>query len=151
MKIFWIILFSFSYNVYGQSICQELDSIKITYIPLNIVDPIIYLDEYDVKHSNRDFVHICVIKDSLLLLEQFTNIAFNDLVYIEEYMDARLVIEVFNNGKIVMLLLMNNRKQFSFDDDSNLLFENEKLFDWIKSLSLENLIYYPDNVPPLPK
>src|SRR5690554_5455018 len=57
-------------------------------------------------------------------------------------MDTRLVIEVFSNGKIVMLLLMNNRKQFSFDDDSNLLFKNDKLFDWIKSLSLENLTYY---------
>ncbi|HLW30516.1 MAG TPA: hypothetical protein VKX29_06635 [Brumimicrobium sp.] len=151
MKIFWSILLVISFNTYGQNICLKLDSIKITYIPLNIVDPIIYLDEYDVKHFNKDFVHICVIKDSLSILKQFTNIEFNDLVYMKEYMDTRLVIEVFSNGKIVMLLLMNNKKQFSFNDDSNHLFENEKLFHWIKSLSLENLIYYPDNVPQIQK
>nr|WP_299205685.1 hypothetical protein [uncultured Brumimicrobium sp.] len=154
MKILSFILLIFiytTYNTYGQDICLKLDSIKITYIPLNIVDPIIHLNEYDVKHFNSDFVHICIIKDSLSLLEQFTNIEFNDVVYIEGDMDTRLVIEVFSNGKIVMLLLMNNRKQFSFDDDSNLLFKNDKLFDWIKSLSLENLTYYPDNAPKIHK
>lgn len=154
MKVLWFILLFFiytPYNVYGQDICLKLDSIKITYIPLNIVDPIISLDEYDVKHFNKDYVHICIIKDSLSLLEQFTNIEFNDLVYIKEYMDARLVIEIFSNGKIIMLLLMNNRKQFSFDGDSNFLFENKKLFDWIKNLSLENLTYYPENVPDISK
>lgn len=151
MRIFCFILLFINYNTYGQDICLKLDSIKITYIPLNIVDPIIHLDEYDVKHFNRDFVNICIIKDSLSLLEQFTNIEFNDVVYIEGDMDTRLVIEVFSNGKIVMLLLMNNRKQFSFGGDSKLLFENEKLFDWIKSLSLENLTYYPDNAPKIHK
>ncbi|WP_146194097.1 hypothetical protein [Brumimicrobium oceani] len=151
MKTLCLILFVISFNTFGQNICLKLDSIKITYIPLNIVDPIIYLDEYDVKHFDKEFVYLCIIKDSLLILEQFTNIEFNDLVYMKDYMDTRLVIEVFSHDKIVMLLLMNNKKQFSFGGDSKLLFENEKLFDWIKRLSLENLIYYPDNVPKVHK
>lgn len=147
MKTLCLILFVISFNTFGQNICLKLDSIKITYIPLNIVEPIIYLDEYDVKNFDKEFVHICIIKNSLLILKEFTNIEFNDLVYMKDYMDTRLVIEVFSHGKIVMSLLMNSKKQFSFNDDSNHLFENEKLSEWIKSLSLENLIYYPDNVP----
>lgn len=150
MKKTWFIILIFiytAYNIYGQNICLKLDSIKITYIPLNIVDPIIFLDKYDIKNFNKDYINVCNIKDSLLILEEFSNINLENLVYIKDYMDARLIIEVFSSNKVVMTLLMDNKNQFSFDDGSNLLFENEEMLDWIESLSLENLIYYPENVP----
>lgn len=111
-----IIVLFFSYcELYCQTLCLKLDSIKVYYIPWSVTTPIAVEPERIIAGDYKEVTKLKSLTDSLVLAE-FTEINIQNEKRRYEggtSLDARMIL-ILHIGKIVFQVCLNNFKSYTF-------------------------------------
>lgn len=141
-SIFTILIFTFvtiNSKGFSQQLCLEIDSIVISYIPLNISTRL-SLSEIDVLNLEEHLISKTVRDSQALSI--FSSINLNNSDLLKNPVDVRLVLDIYLENYTSIRFLMD--KNWNFSDHNDRRFNSDSLSSWISDLNLIGVSYNID-------
>jgi hypothetical protein len=112
-KLIFIGFLFLSSNSHAQSVCIDVDSIKVYHVPWTLHTMISWSD-YEVRHSPKQILDISTVTDSSAIESFLASDPLHSKVatYVKS-IDVRMVIDVYAKGAVILSLSVDSSKYYS--------------------------------------
>ncbi len=112
-KLMFIGFLFLSSNSHAQSVCIDVDSIKVYHVPWTL-NTIMSWSDYEVRHSPKQILDISTVTDSSAI-ESFlaTDALHSNVATYVKSIDVRMVIDVYAKGAVILSLSVESSKYYS--------------------------------------
>lgn len=112
-KVIFIGFLMMSTNTLAQSVCIDVDSIKVYHVPWTLKTTMSWSD-YEVRHSPEKILTVSSVSDSSTI-ESFleSEILKSKIATYVKSIDVRMVIDLYAKGEVILSISVDSDKYYS--------------------------------------